>query len=123
MAMDAHQKGSCRPSCAGSRARFQFCRIGSNSAAQHARRNRSEEHTSELQSRLHLVCRLLLEKKNTNELAGLKYMSCGEPIWVMCPRSITAIWAESASASDWSCVTETEVMPILLCSRLSSLSC
>src|SRR2546429_6676853 len=27
-------------------------------------RGRSEEHTSELQSRLHLVCRLLLEKKN-----------------------------------------------------------
>src|SRR2546422_5560204 len=27
------------------------------------RRCRSEEHTSELQSRLHLVCRLLLEKK------------------------------------------------------------
>src|SRR5690625_6191276 len=26
--------------------------------------NRSEEHTSELQSRDHLVCRLLLEKKN-----------------------------------------------------------
>src|SRR2546429_595953 len=26
---------------------------------------RSEEHTSELQSRLHLVCRLLLEKKNS----------------------------------------------------------
>src|SRR2546429_1162946 len=33
---------------------------------QHGRRAdpRSEEHTSELQSRLHLVCRLLLEKKN-----------------------------------------------------------
>src|SRR2546422_3194677 len=31
---------------------------------------RSEEHTSELQSRLHLVCRLLLEKKKeTKELA------------------------------------------------------
>src|SRR5207253_9143159 len=28
---------------------------------------RSEEHTSELQSRGHLVCRLLLEKKNTAE--------------------------------------------------------
>src|SRR5712675_37557 len=28
-----------------------------------AREHRSEEHTSELQSRLHLVCRLLLEKK------------------------------------------------------------
>src|SRR5439155_25124070 len=31
---------------------------------------RSEEHTSELQSRGHLVCRLLLEKKNT-EIASL----------------------------------------------------
>src|SRR2546422_8036522 len=29
----------------------------------HRRQKRSEEHTSELQSRLHLVCRLLLEKK------------------------------------------------------------
>src|SRR5687768_17968323 len=29
---------------------------------------RSEEHTSELQSRLHLVCRLLLEKKKTNKI-------------------------------------------------------
>src|SRR2546422_3844053 len=28
---------------------------------------RSEEHTSELQSRLHLVCRLLLEKKKRHE--------------------------------------------------------
>src|SRR2546422_4276522 len=33
-------------------------------AAPVRRRARSEEHTSELQSRLHLVCRLLLEKKN-----------------------------------------------------------
>src|SRR2546422_4636269 len=30
-------------------------------------RQRSEEHTSELQSRLHLVCRLLLEKKKKKE--------------------------------------------------------
>src|SRR2546429_1303026 len=30
--------------------------------------NRSEEHTSELQSRLHLVCRLLLEKKKRNTI-------------------------------------------------------
>src|SRR3712207_8737335 len=29
-------------------------------------RSRSEEHTSELQSRQYLVCRLLLEKKKTN---------------------------------------------------------
>src|SRR2546422_6924580 len=32
------------------------------------RKDRSEEHTSELQSRLHLVCRLLLEKKNRKRI-------------------------------------------------------
>src|SRR5690625_6192199 len=32
-------------------------------------RVRSEEHTSELQSRGHLVCRLLLEKKNLSSLS------------------------------------------------------
>src|SRR2546422_7921501 len=32
---------------------------------------RSEEHTSELQSRLHLVCRLLLEKKKTNTSSAM----------------------------------------------------
>src|SRR2546422_7479548 len=33
--------------------------------------SRSEEHTSELQSRLHLVCRLLLEKKKRVSLSGV----------------------------------------------------
>src|SRR2546429_826065 len=33
---------------------------------------RSEEHTSELQSRLHLVCRLLLEKKKKNTNRSLQ---------------------------------------------------
>src|SRR3989449_7878816 len=33
---------------------------------------RSEEHTSELQSRLHLVCRLLLEKKKKLRLSSLE---------------------------------------------------
>src|SRR5260370_31631157 len=32
-----------------------------------ARQSRSEEHTSELQSHLNLVCRLLLEKKKKNQ--------------------------------------------------------
>src|SRR2546429_1380257 len=32
---------------------------------------RSEEHTSELQSRLHLVCRLLLEKKKKRDIQRL----------------------------------------------------
>src|SRR2546422_3254131 len=35
---------------------------------------RSEEHTSELQSRLHLVCRLLLEKKNNLAFPGHLYV-------------------------------------------------
>src|SRR5687768_18106658 len=39
-------------------------RVGSLAAPLSAVQVRSEEHTSELQSRLHLVCRLLLEKKN-----------------------------------------------------------
>src|SRR5215208_8505934 len=34
--------------------------------------SRSEEHTSELQSRGHLVCRLLLEKKKKNIINGVK---------------------------------------------------
>src|SRR5687768_17674652 len=37
------------------------------SEAEPKKERRSEEHTSELQSRLHLVCRLLLEKKKKQE--------------------------------------------------------
>src|SRR2546430_4516017 len=37
----------------------------------HRRLHRSEEHTSELQSQSNLVCRLLLEKKNTIGTRGL----------------------------------------------------
>src|SRR2546422_6790717 len=39
---------------------------------------RSEEHTSELQSRLHLVCRLLLEKKKNvvGRLGGVAVTRC-----------------------------------------------
>src|SRR3712207_7350497 len=36
------------------------------------RHRRSEEHTSELQSRQYLVCRLLLEKQNTAKLTYLE---------------------------------------------------
>src|SRR2546429_3486286 len=43
--------------------RFSSARESMKQAALNA--SRSEEHTSELQSRLHLVCRLLLEKKKT----------------------------------------------------------
>src|SRR5207302_8792284 len=40
------------------------------STTRHTSRSRSEEHTSELQSRENLVCRLLLEKKKGMELAS-----------------------------------------------------
>src|SRR5436305_10757959 len=42
-------------------------RVALDDAERVAQVNRSEEHTSELQSRPHLVCRLLLEKKNKTE--------------------------------------------------------
>src|SRR2546422_1587956 len=43
--------------------------------AARVRPSRSEEHTSELQSRLHLVCRLLLEKKKKNKDDDQAYSS------------------------------------------------
>src|SRR2546422_1691630 len=48
----------CRSSNCGSR-----MRVSRASPSAMRELTRSEEHTSELQSRLHLVCRLLLEKK------------------------------------------------------------
>src|SRR5436309_8729192 len=47
------------------RAAARRCRDRGPGAPQHV--DRSEEHTSELQSRENLVCRLLLEKKNTKD--------------------------------------------------------
>src|SRR2546422_7359422 len=47
---------------------------------------RSEEHTSELQSRLHLVCRLLLEKKREEGgVVGRRYVDeCAKRTVEMC---------------------------------------
>src|SRR2546429_6481672 len=45
--------------------------------------DRSEEHTSELQSRLHLVCRLLLEKKKQS-------VTRGQPTSSAAPLSLSA---------------------------------
>src|SRR3712207_7506733 len=44
-------------------------RRGQPEAVLHQRQLRSEEHTSELQSRQYLVCRLLLEKKKNSTLS------------------------------------------------------
>src|SRR3712207_8763004 len=54
-----YRRGGCRdPGCASRPPRRR-------SATAPRRSRRSEEHTSELQSRQYLVCRLLLEKKKT----------------------------------------------------------
>src|SRR5258706_11456660 len=54
------------------RAHRRLARVGSVRPGRptRARRRRSEEHTSELQSLTNLVCRLLLEKKKINMTAG-----------------------------------------------------
>src|SRR5258708_14840812 len=53
-----------------------WCRSGSRRARLRALRRlaRSEEHTSELQSPDHLVCRLLLEKKKVQQAAHLEFL-------------------------------------------------
>src|SRR5437870_11467437 len=52
-----------------------FARGGKIRRLRHERQSakRSEEHTSELQSRGHLVCRLLLEKKNHNRARNARH--------------------------------------------------
>src|SRR5689334_24639052 len=57
---------ACRPPCRMSVGWVRSARKPSASAAV-----RSEEHTSELQSQFHLVCRLLLEKKKLREYLSI----------------------------------------------------
>src|SRR5258705_1963163 len=52
--------------------RFGDIAVGLNSRPVANMTERSEEHTSELQSLRHLVCRLLLEKKNTWSLSNTR---------------------------------------------------
>src|SRR2546429_7077283 len=61
----SRRRSPSRRTCAGRRSRGprRLRRSESGGTAYFPKRVRSEEHTSELQSRLHLVCRLLLEKK------------------------------------------------------------
>src|SRR3712207_8351540 len=49
---------------------------GSRSSRCGSPATRSEEHTSELQSRQYLVCRLLLEKKNTILWSSYRLLVC-----------------------------------------------
>src|SRR5205809_1562366 len=58
-------------------------------------RGRSEEHTSELQSRLHLVCRLLLEKKKRTVCSGRgkRTRSCSSRPYLASPPSTASPWS------------------------------
>src|SRR5689334_24101734 len=53
-----------------SRSRFSRCAVWTILREGGRDSTRSEEHTSELQSQFHLVCRLLLEKKKIGDRAG-----------------------------------------------------
>src|SRR2546425_3475241 len=59
--------------------RDQLLRVGALLALEARREARSEEHTSELQSLAYLVCRLLLEKKKTNDLRASSSRKGGSP--------------------------------------------
>src|SRR2546429_3772260 len=63
------QESGLKPLLVGDAVQAQRIR-GDDAKVQASQRKRSEEHTSELQSRLHLVCRLLLEKKNITNIDG-----------------------------------------------------
>src|SRR5690349_24067841 len=65
----ANQRHECEPRC---RCSSSSCRSGTWWAA--TPRSRSEEHTSELQSRRDLVCRLLLEKKKKKTQIIIQHM-------------------------------------------------
>src|SRR2546429_5996649 len=60
----------CQPPAAHHRGALRHRWHAAGDLALHGHRHvpRSEEHTSELQSRLHLVCRLLLEKKKAGTI-------------------------------------------------------
>src|SRR2546430_4090631 len=68
-------RSSDRPSPASTTPSAARC-CSSSSAITPLKSNRSEEHTSELQSQSNLVCRLLLEKKK-NDCNGFQFSSDG----------------------------------------------
>src|SRR3712207_7027548 len=77
--------GSCRPPDALGRAdagrgRARVCGDLGVGGGLAAAGQRSEEHTSELQSRQYLVCRLLLEKKKHTSIGETSYCA----VWWMC---------------------------------------
>src|ERR1039458_3524123 len=64
----------------------------------HQLQYRSEEHTSELQSLRHLVCRLLLEKKNISRILSLRTRPSGA--CSSCDYPVAGAWAASPRVTD-----------------------
>src|SRR2546422_8591691 len=79
------ERGATQP--AGMHRPSNAARLSPRAASRPAR---SEEHTSELQSRLHLVCRLLLEKKKTTAMAQLLHKTA--PIMKQLHHEKNALW-------------------------------
>src|SRR5256885_3751390 len=69
--------------------------------------DRSEEHTSELQSPCNLVCRLLLEKKNTTCLSRRLACSCYTPL-----RPVLSVIMRPSARLD---VSVTDAYPLACC--------
>src|SRR5687768_17783049 len=64
--------------------------------------SRSEEHTSELQSRLHLVCRLLLEKKKGHSV-GVAQIRTAPGLLVLAPPAVCAVAGARDAAAVCQC--------------------
>src|SRR2546429_7151231 len=75
--------------------------------------SRSEEHTSELQSRLHLVCRLLLAKKTTIRPLRISERLTGSRPLVLDPSPAVAAAAASCTLTAVVCRPPALVTPIL----------
>src|SRR2546430_13109982 len=91
-----------------------------NAISRNDHRNRSEEHTSELQSQSNLVCRLLLEKKKKNSRNGLvgnhtdikilAWADPGEYVAVTC-RAAGSVHTAGAQHSAY-CSTDTSIFAL-----------
>src|SRR5256884_6737264 len=82
---------------------------------------RSEEHTSELQSRLHLVCRLLLEKKK-KEIAHQLFLAQPTRALHILRRTHTALalryssgFSQITNSSDHTCTSLVAVVHAMIC--------
>src|SRR5436305_2268130 len=88
---DALPISTCRRNASGTPSRAPISTGSGGRGCVRSTPTRSEEHTSELQSRPHLVCRLLLEKKK--QLDGQPIRSCVTPVAAATGKQITTIEA------------------------------